>query len=350
MAQQKNLFEGLVLAEIKIINEIGGGAYGKVFRAEYYESHCAAKEFSQNVLRSLEVSSKGVQKMKDDVLKRFRWIVQLRHPHIVQCLGVYYKPGSPTVPLLVMEMMDCNLSTLLKDNPNLSVDMKLSILLDVSLGLKFLHCQKPNVVHCNLSSNNILLTPHLQAKISDVGVAIIVPENSRKRYMKITCFVAPEIIKQTGILPGKDIGSPVDSAVDVFSFGTIILHTFTHQLPEPKKQLNSKSNQYQSYIDKIVSYDKELGLLVGDCLNDNVYKRPRIEKVSEKIKRLVEKCGVVKKGAIVWQSELQQLKEEVSGYILHMHVPYDIKILAGESFSEFGKMILINILVQLLVS
>ena len=332
MAQQNNSLEGFVLTGIKIINEIGVGAYGKVSRVEYYGSDCAAKEFSQSISRSLGVGSKGVQKMKEDVFKKFRRIVQLRHPHIVQCLGLHYKPGSPTVPLLVMEIMDCNLSTLLKDNPNLSINMKLSILLDVSLGLKFLHCQKPNVVHCNLSSNNVLLTLHLQAKISDVGVPIIVPENLLKRYMKITCFVAPEI-KSTGTLAGKDIGSFVNSPVDIFSFGAIILHTFTHQLPEPKKKLNSKSHWYQSYMDNIILYDKELGSVVEDCLNDDANKRPRIEKVSEKIKRLIEKCGVIKKSVIVWQSELKQIKEEVTHYIM-----YSISSCTMHNFGEFDKM------------
>ena len=297
MAQQNNSFEDLVLAEIKVIKEIGVGAYGKVFKVEYYELYCAAKEFSQNL--TLELVK------KDDVLKKFRRIAQLRHPHVVQCLGIYYKPGrSLTVPWLVMELMDCSLSTLLRDHPNLSIDMKLFILLDVSLGLKFLHCQKPNVVHCNLSSNNVLLTPNLQAKISDVGVATIIFEKSLKRNMKTTCFVAPEITKPTGTLVSKGVGPPVD----IFSFGTIILHTFTQQLPEPKKQLNS---WYQSCIDKIISYDKELGLMVGNCLSDNACKRPRIEKVLDKMKRLVEKYRI-KKSAIVWQSELKQMTEEVT--------------------------------------
>ena len=297
--QQNNSFEDLVLSEIKVIKEIGIGTYGKVSKAEYYGSHCAVKEFSQ--ILPLELTK------KDTVLKRFRRIAQLRHSQVVQCLGIFYKPGgSLTVPLLVMEMMDCSLSTLLKDYPNLSIDMKLFILLDVSLGLKFLHCQKPGVVHCSLSSNKVLLTPHLQAKISDVGVTTIIFEKSLKRNIKTTCFVAPEIIKSSGTLTGKGVDSPVD----VFSFGAIMLHTFTQQLPEPKKQLNSQSNQYQSYIDKIISYDKDLGLMGGDCLNNEPYKRPRIEKVSEKIKRLVEKCGI-KKSTVVLQSELKEMTEEV---------------------------------------
>ena len=305
MAQQSNTFEDLVLTEIKLMKEVGAGAYGKVFVTEYYGTVCAAKEFNFNL--SLETSSKGFQKTKEDVFKKCQRILQLRHPNIVQFLGVYYKPGSSTVPLLVMEMMDSSLNTLLKGYPNIPIATKLSILLGVSLGLKFLHSQKPSVVHRNLSSNNILLTPHLQAKISDVGVAVIVPEKSLKKYMKTTCFVAPEISKSTGTTASKIF----DPSVDVFSYGVITLHTITQQWPEPKRQLNSKVNWYQPYVDKVISDDKELGLLVVGCLDDVPNKRPSIDKMSDKIKRMVEKYVATKRSVIARQTELQQVLEQV---------------------------------------
>ena len=313
MAHQNNPLDELVLAEIKVTTkEIGAGAFGKVFVAEYYGSVCAAKELNPNL--SLEVSSKGVQKMKENLLKRCQRIFQLRHPNIVQFLGVCYKPGSPTVPILVMETMDSSLSMLLKDYPNIPIDSKLSILLGVSLGLKFLHSQKPSVVHCNLSSHNILLTPHLQAKISDVGVAVIVPEKSLKLHMKNTCFVAPEICKLTGTRADKIF----DSAVDVFSCGAIILHTITQQWPEPKRQLNSKINQYQSYIDKVALDDKEFSLLMVSCLDDTPTRRPPIDKVSEKIKRITQKYAAKKTSVITYQMEFQQVLEQVTLFIIPM--------------------------------
>ena len=278
MAQQANSLDEFVLAEIK------GGAYGKIFVAEYYGTVCAAKEFNLNL--SLEVSSKGAQ---ENILMKCQRMLQLRNPNIVQFLGVYYKPGLPTVPLLVIKMLNCSLSTLLECHPDVPIDVKLSILLGVSLGLKFLHSQKPSMVHCNLSSNNILLTPHLQAKISDVGGAAIVPEKSVKKYMKTTYFVTPEICKSSaGTLTGKIF----DLSVEVFTYCVTTLHCITQQRPEPKRQLNSKVNQY---IDKVISGDKKLGVLVED----------------EKIKRIAEKHAVTKKTVITCQTEMQKVAEQV---------------------------------------
>ena len=305
MAQQNNSFDGLVLTEVKLSNEIGAGAYGKVFQAEYYGSHCVAKEFSSTLKPALEVSTRGTQKVKENLLKKCQRILQLRHPNIVQFLGVHYKPSSPTIPLLMMEMMDSNLNLLLKDYSNIPIYAKLSVLLDVSLGLKFLHSQKPSVVHCHLSSHNILLTPSLRAKISDVGMALIIPEKSLKQFIKATCFTAPEISKTTAT--GSKISNP---SVDIFSYGAIMLHTITQQCPEPKKQPVSKVSQYQTYIDKILD-EKELALLALQCLDDLSEKRPTIHEVLEKVAKAVNKYPFAKKNVIAWQTELQQVTEQV---------------------------------------
>ena len=311
-AQQSNSLFGddLVLSEIKLTKEIGSGKYGKVLTAEYCGSACAAKEFSLNL--GLESGSQGIQKTKDNLLKKCQRISHLRHPNIVQLFGIHYKVGSSTVPLLVMERMDNNLSDLLKDFTDIPIGTKLSILLGVSLGLKYLHSQKPSMVHCNLSSNNILLTSDLQAKLSDVGVAQIVPEKSLKKIMKTSCFVAPEILAADLDKSTTSILKICNTSTDVYSYGMIMVHTITQQFPEPKKlAIANAINQYQSHIDKIISEDSELGSLVSNCLNGAALKRPSIDKVSEKIKRLTEKWPVARKSLIILQTEFQQVTKQV---------------------------------------
>ena len=50
-------------------------------------------------------------------------------------------------------------------------EISYSILHDVVLGLCYLHSQIPPTIHRDLSSNNVLLTSNMTAKISDLGVA-----------------------------------------------------------------------------------------------------------------------------------------------------------------------------------
>ena len=58
--------------------------------------------------------------------------------------------------------------------------VKLSILVDVSRGLWYLHSRNPPIVHRDLSPNNVLLTGQFVAKISDLGVAKVIEADSKK--------------------------------------------------------------------------------------------------------------------------------------------------------------------------
>ena len=84
------------------------------------------------------------------------------------------------MPAIVMEMMENSLTTLVKKYEKIPLYIKYSIVHDISLGLHYLHYHDPPIVHCDLTPNNILLTAHHVAKISDVGVAKVINATSRK--------------------------------------------------------------------------------------------------------------------------------------------------------------------------
>ena len=274
------------------------GAYGKVSIAEYNGTECAAKESI-----SYEDSSKGAH--ENVLITEYQRMLQV-HPNsrIVQFTGF------PAVPLLlVMKMVDCDLDTLLECYPDVLIDIKFSLLLGVSLGLKFLHSQKPSVVHCNLSSNNILLTPHLQAKISDTRVVALVPGKPVKESTKNTCFVAPNICKSNTDKP-RPAGKIFDLSVEVFSYCVTTLHTATQQWPE-RQPIAIASSKVDQCNDKIVS-----GGVVG-CLVDVPNKRPPNDEMLEKL----ENYAVTQKSVIACQTKVEQVK-----YIDAYHRYYRLRI------------------------
>ena len=144
----------------------------------------------------------------------------MRHPHVVQFLGLCYLEGS-TLPMLVMERMDSSLDELLESAPGLPLALKRSILADVVRGLLYLHTRDPPVVHRDLTSKNILLTSSLLAKISDLGNARIVPGHLAR---SLTCmpgtgvYMPPEASQE-----GSQYGPPLD----IFSYGHLALFTLT---------------------------------------------------------------------------------------------------------------------------
>ena len=112
---------------------------------------------------------------------------QLCHPNLVQLLGVHYKSGSDIL-ILVMECLPMSLTQCLEQYKMIPNHIKNSILLDVSLGLLYLHKQTPPIVHRDLTANNVLLTSAMKTKISDVGIVPIVEPQLMKQYILIMSY------------------------------------------------------------------------------------------------------------------------------------------------------------------
>ena len=150
-------------------------------------------------------------------------MAKMRHPHVVQFLGLCFLEGS-VLPVLVMERLDSSLDELLEDAPGLPLALKRSLLADVARGLLYLHTRNPPVVHRDLSARNVLLTSSLVAKISDLGNARIVDLRPGQLARTLThlpgtqSYMPPEALVE---------GSRYGPQLDIFSFGHLALFTLT---------------------------------------------------------------------------------------------------------------------------
>jgi len=108
---------------------IGSGAYGKVFEVEYCGTVYAAKEIHS--ILAEEVTPEEFEVVKRNFIAECAQSVSLGHPNIVQFLGVYNPDGKALLPVLVMERMHDNLTSVTKKYPDIPMRVKLSVLLDV---------------------------------------------------------------------------------------------------------------------------------------------------------------------------------------------------------------------------
>ena len=263
--------------------EIGSGAYGVVKLVSVHGTVCAAKDVHKILLQN--VSKRESTAIKEKFMKECGHCSKLLHPNIVQFLGVYYPSEDAELPWLIMERLDCSLTDYVEKHKHNEIYflVKVSIFHDILLGLQYLHAQ--NIIHRDLSSNNILLTKYLVAKIADLGMAKLVDPSvimSQSKQPGTPIFMPPEALNDH---------SRYDSSIDVFSFGCVMIHLMTQELPTPEAtvRLDKSVGKYvvfsqiecrEKYLAKIYE-PPELKRLILQSIEDLPEKRPSIIKLIE---------------------------------------------------------------------
>ncbi|KAF3669312.1 putative LRR receptor-like serine/threonine-protein kinase-like [Capsicum annuum] len=107
----------------------------------------------------------------------------------------------------------------------LDTKQRLSIMIDVACALEYLHhgCSSP-MIHCDLKPSNILLDEDMVAHLSNFGISKLLGEDQGDLYTKTLAtlgYIAPEY--------GMD--GLVSRKCDVYSYGIMLLETFTRRKP-----------------------------------------------------------------------------------------------------------------------
>ena len=159
----------------------------------------------------------------DKYLQECLLMSSLRHPNITLFLGLCFLPGI-RLPLLVMEQLETSLDAFLNVMPKFSLAVKQSILKDVASGLFYLHERDPYVIHRDLTAKNVLLTPCLVAKITDMGNSRIIDMRSDRMAHTLSqlpgtlVYMPPEALDSSN---RTHYGTPLD----IFSFGHLAVYT-----------------------------------------------------------------------------------------------------------------------------
>lgn len=244
------------------------------------------------------------EKSNKEFLKEINILSFLDHPNIIKFVGVHYYRN---MPLLVMERMWVNLSTWLETNPSSSHRNKIDLLTDVVKGLKYLHLQ--NVVHCNLNANNILVHRNSKAKISDFRMADKIGKNITQLPTN-PFYMPPEVCASNTVYTEKS---------DIFSFGCVVIHTITHELPVVDINFCSEIDKRYKYLDKIKSCSTQIYSIVIACLQDDPSCRPSAKKLYYLFK------GHFKLSSILLKDCVSETFSEKSYSVMHHPAPCDKK-------------------------
>lgn len=206
------LMTGRVVGHYRIIEKIGAGGMGEVFRAH-------DERLDRDVAIKLVRPSSGGN---PDHLRRFeqeaRAAAALNHPNIVAIYDVGVEDG---VPYIVSELLEGEtLRPRLSQGP-LSPRQAADYALQTVRGLIAAHERR--IVHRDLKPENLFLTRDGRVKILDFGVAKLQPDPDRSVENLTTVTKAGAVIGTVAYMSPEQLrGKPVDHRSDIFSVGAIL--------------------------------------------------------------------------------------------------------------------------------
>ena len=292
-----------VLSDVQLTGiNIGGGAYGTVDEVAFPVA--AAAKTIHPILQG------GLSKAAGEFVRECQLMSTLRHPNIVQFLGVAFFPGS-RLPALVMERLLTSLHDILDpDTPPprdavpplafFSMALKCSVLQDVACGLAYLHGQLPPIIHRDLSARNVLLNSGMVGKIADLGVARIAPPMRAAATMTkgpgASVYMPPEA---TAPATSDKEKSKYDTSIDIFSLGVVTIFTVGETFPcDPlaptyfnedgllvaRTELQRRSEYMECVNIKLracgqLRADQPFIRLIQQCLHNDPHQRPSIHEV-----------------------------------------------------------------------
>jgi dienelactone hydrolase len=204
---------GTFAGRYRIVDELGRGGMGVVYKAEdlRLERHVALKFLPLELTQDEEA--------KDRFVLEARAAAAISHPNICTIHEIDEFDGQTFIAMEFVEGQ--SLRDRVKAEP-IAVDETLDIAIQAAGGLEEAH--KKGIIHRDIKSANIMVTPVGQAKIMDFGLAkvsggaLITREGVT---MGTVAYMSPEQAR----------GEKVDRRTDIWSLGIVLYEMLSGQLP-----------------------------------------------------------------------------------------------------------------------
>mmetsp|Transcript_18616 Transcript_18616/g.29664 ORF Transcript_18616/g.29664 Transcript_18616/m.29664 type:complete len:430 (-) Transcript_18616:238-1527(-) len=208
------LAENIPFEDLNIDKVIGEGAFGSVYIGNLYGQPVAIKRFKPRD-----------DNTKEDIMNEVRVMRTLRHPNVVEYLGVSIHNHGIAIVSEFMEggTLDAVLRNKKKEGKKLRIKRCVKYLRDIARGLSWLHHR--GIIHRDLKPTNILLDEdQRKCKIADFGLAHVKTSKKTSGHYGMVgtmCYAAPEVLEK------RKYGL----SADIFSFGMIAVETIEGEYP-----------------------------------------------------------------------------------------------------------------------
>lgn len=205
---------GTVAGNFKILQEIGEGGMGKVYRGV---DTMLDREVAIKVLRPELVSQAHlVDRFRSEAMT----LAKLNHPNIAMLYAFFQQQEHF---YMVMEFVRGEtLDKRIRRTGLLAYDQALKVFLYTLEAIGYAHSM--NIVHRDIKPNNVMITENEEVKVMDFGIARVVGSERMTREGSMIGtpeYMAPEQIR----------GQDVDPRTDIYALGILLYEMLTGRLP-----------------------------------------------------------------------------------------------------------------------
>jgi len=300
---------GRIISHYKILDRLGEGGMGVVYRAEdtKLKRTVALKFIITQVLRKEEEKTRFVREAQA--------AASLNHPNINT---IYEIDEVEDRTFIAMEYVDGQtLKEKIKSGP-LKLEEVLEIGMQVADGLREAH--EKGIVHRDIKSSNIMVTENGQAKIMDFGLAKLVGGTKITKTATVMGTVAY-------MSPEQAYGESMDFHTDMWSFGVVFYEMLTGQLPFAREYnqlvLYSILNENPQPITSLRSgVPLELERIINKCLEKDPTERfQSAADLKADLKRLKREMST---GQVVFPSTATAIARPTSRLLRKIAVPFAV--------------------------
>jgi serine/threonine protein kinase len=203
------------LGRYRIIEELGRGAMGAVYRAfdPLIERQVALKTLLP------QLPGEEMDEVRERFIREARSAGRLNHPNIVTIFDVGEQEG---IAYIAMELLEGrSLQSILRDGARLAYDLVADIAAQLADALDVAH--RYAIVHRDLKPANVMIDRMERAKLMDFGVAYV-PSSTMTQTG--TSLGSPRYMS-----PEQVVGAPVDPRSDIFSLGVVLYEMLARRTP-----------------------------------------------------------------------------------------------------------------------